>query len=64
VLAPELVDEALARDGLVRAQEQQCQQRTLVAAAERQRQAVLDYLQRPQDPELEPSPVVTKFTKV
>ena len=38
VLAPELVDEALRRDRLVRAQEQQRQQRALIPAAERHRQ--------------------------
>ena len=53
VLAPELIDETLGRDRLVRPQEQQRQQRALVSAAERHGRALVEHLERTEDPELE-----------
>ncbi len=62
VLAPQLVDQPLRRDGLVRAQEQQRQDRALVPPAQRDGRSVVEHLERAEDPELEHSPVVTGHT--
>jgi hypothetical protein len=62
VLAPELVDEPLGRHRLARAQEQQGQERTLVAAAQLHGPVAVEHLERPEDAELEHSTVVTRFT--
>ena len=53
MLAPELVDEPLGRDRLVRPQEQQRQQRALVPAAERHGPLPVEDLERAEDPELQ-----------
>ena len=53
LLAPERVDHAVARDDLVRAQEQQREHRTLLPAAERERLSLGRHLERPENPELE-----------
>ena len=50
--APELVDEPVCRDDLVRTREQECEKRPLPRAAERERTALLDDLERSQDAEL------------
>ena len=55
-VAPERVDHAVARDDLVRAQQQQSEQRTLLPAAERERLSLGRHLERPENPELE-SPI-------
>ena len=51
-LAPELVDQALARDELVRMQEQDRQDEPLLQPAQRDRLALVDHLERPEDPVL------------
>jgi hypothetical protein len=51
-LAPELVDQPLGRDHLVRVQEQDGEQRARLDAAERQHAAVGTDLERPEDREL------------
>lgn len=43
--APELVDEPVCRDDFVRTREQECEQRPLPHAAEREHAAVLDDLE-------------------
>ena len=50
--APELVDEPVCRDDLVRTREKECEKRPLPRAAERERTALLDDLERSQDAEL------------
>jgi hypothetical protein len=50
--SPELVDEAIARDNLVRAGQQNGEKRPLSRSAERERTPSLDDLERSQDPEL------------
>ena len=50
--APELVDEPVRRDDLVRTREQEREQGPLPRAAERERTALLDHLERSQDAEL------------
>ena len=50
--APELVDEPVRRDDLVRTGEKECEQRPLPRAAEWERTALLDDLERSQDAEL------------
>lgn len=63
MLAPELIDETFSRDRLVRPQEQQRQQRALVATAERQCLLPVAHLEGTEDPELEHCvTVVTGFT--
>ena len=63
MLSPELIDETLSRDRLVRPQEQQRQQRALVATAERQCLLPVAHLEGTEDPELEHCvTVVTGFT--
>ena len=52
LLAPELVDQPVAGEHLVRVHEQQRQQRALLRARERQRPVAVANLQRSQDPEL------------
>ena len=64
VLTPELVDEALGREGLVCPQEQECQEGTLISAAELHRRAFVQHLERTEDSELEHASVVTGFTSV
>src|SRR5436190_23171971 len=51
-LAPEVVDQALARDELVRMQEQDRQDEPLLQPAQRDRLALVDHLERPEDPVL------------
>src|SRR5436190_1337086 len=51
-LAPELVDQALARDELVRMQEQDRQDEPLLQPSQRDRLALVDHLERPEDPVL------------
>jgi hypothetical protein len=51
-IAPELVDQALARDHSVRVEQEDCQERALFRAADRDLAAVLDDLERAEDPEL------------
>ena len=51
-LAPELVDQPLACDELVRVQEQDRQDEPLLQPAQRNRLALVDHLQRPEDPVL------------
>jgi hypothetical protein len=53
MLAPELVDEALRRDGLVRTKKKQCEERALVPAAERHRRLPIEDLEGTEDPELQ-----------
>jgi hypothetical protein len=53
VVAPELLDEPLARDDLVRVQDKKGEQRALLRAAERQRALRLCGLERPEDLEVE-----------
>ena len=63
MLSPELIDETLSRDWLVRPQEQQRQQRALVATAERQYLLPIAHLEGTEDPELQHYvTVVTGFT--
>jgi hypothetical protein len=50
-LAPQLVDEPLGRDHLIRMQQQQHQQRALLAPAERKRAVLLGHFQRTEKPE-------------
>ena len=52
-LAPQLIDQPFARHHLAAAQHQDCQQRPLLRAAERNRPLPLDHLDRPQDTEVE-----------
>jgi hypothetical protein len=58
-LAPERVDQAVARDDLVRAQEQAREQRRVPPGAERDGALAVDNLQRSEDAELRllPPPV-------
>ena len=53
-LAPELVDQPVARDHLSGVQQQHGQQRPLLGAAEAQRDVAPQNLQGPQNPELKP----------
>ena len=50
--APELVDQAVDRNNLVRVGEQEGEQRPLPAASKRDRHAVVENLERAEDPEL------------
>ena len=50
--SPELVDQAVGRDDLVRAGEQQGEQRSLALTPECKRAVGVDHLQGPKDPEL------------
>ena len=52
-LSPQRVDQPVARDDLVRAQQQVAEQCALAAALDRERMAILHHLQRAQDPELD-----------
>jgi Protein kinase domain len=62
---PQLFDQPVGRDDLVRAGEQQGQQRPLPRSAERERTALLDDLERSQDPELHvSSPAATLAPRV
>ena len=51
-LAPQLIDQAIARERLPAAQQQDREQRPLARAAEHNRPFLLDHLKRPQDAEL------------
>ena len=51
-LAPELVDQPVARDGLVRPQEEHREERTLLPGPERYEAAAVANLDRPEDPEV------------
>ncbi|MGH3134980.1 MAG: hypothetical protein ACRDPV_00625 [Gaiellaceae bacterium] len=53
MLVPELVDEPVARDDLVRMNDQDTEQRALTGAAQGDLPAVPPRLQRPENPELE-----------
>jgi len=53
LLAPDLVHEPLGGDRRVRAQKQECEQRALVAAGDRDRSAVCRHLERSEDAEVE-----------
>ena len=48
-LAPELVDQPLARDHLVRMEEQHREERLLLGRAERHGQSVVEHMQRTED---------------
>ena len=64
MLAPELVDEALGGDGLVRPEQQERQERALVPAAERHSFLPVEDLEGAEDPELQHCiRVVTGFTR-
>ena len=52
VVPPELVDDPVAGDGVVRAQEQHCQQCPLLARGERQRLRAVDDFERAEKPKL------------
>ncbi len=52
-VAPQVLDQSLARDRLVRVNEEEAEQRSLSGATERERLRVPDDLQRPEDAELE-----------
>src|SRR5439155_26064853 len=52
VLAPELLDEPVGGDDLVRVQEEDGQERALLASAEPERSVLLDDLQRAEYPKL------------
>ena len=56
---PELVDQRLAGDDLVRAQEEKREQRPLLASAEGDEPAVADDLERTEDSELQPPRTLT-----
>ena len=66
LLAPELVDQAVDRDDLVRVHQQRGQERALLRRPERDRAARLEGLDRPEDAELhvpaEPSTVESART--
>jgi hypothetical protein len=51
-LAPELVDQAVARHELVRVEQEQGEQSAVVAGADRDRPFAVDDLERAEDPEL------------
>ena len=51
-LAPELVDQPVARDGLVRLQEEDREERALLPRAERDEAVAVANLDRPEDPEV------------
>jgi hypothetical protein len=51
-VTPELVDETLDRDRMVRVEEEKCEERPLPHRAEHQGLAVLDDIERPKDSEL------------
>ena len=53
LLAPELVEQAIGRDHLARADDQAAEQRALLLAAERDLPVVPHDLERPEDAELE-----------
>jgi hypothetical protein len=53
MLSPELVDETLRRDRLVRPQQEQRQQRALVPAAERHGCLPVEHLERAEDAEFQ-----------
>ncbi len=55
-LPPKLIDQAIARDRLPTAQQQNRQQRPLLRAAKHNRPLLLDHLKRPQDTELKHDP--------
>ena len=61
-LAPERVDEPLARDGRTAPQQQLREQRALLRAAERNRAALGDHLDWTQQPEFRPDPSLDKRT--
>jgi hypothetical protein len=52
ILTPDGVDQAVARDGLIRMEQKNSEQRALLAAAERERPAVQPNLDGPKDSEL------------
>jgi hypothetical protein len=52
-IRPELLDESLARDGLVRVYEQEAEERALFRATERECSPTPDDFKRPEDPKLE-----------
>ncbi len=64
ILAPDRVDQPFGRDGAIRAEEQEREHRTGPPAAERDRlAAVVDHLERPEQPELhDPSQLLLKPT--
>ena len=51
--APELLDEPLARDGLVRVYEEEAEERALLRTPERECSLALDDFERPEDAKLE-----------
>jgi hypothetical protein len=51
-VAPQLIDQTIARDRLPTAQQQDREQRPLLRPAEQNRPLLLDHLERPQDAEL------------
>ena len=53
-LPPELVDEPVARDDLVRAEEQHGEERLLLGGAERHGQSVVEHVQRTEDAVVDP----------
>jgi hypothetical protein len=53
MLTPELVDEALGGDGLVRPEQEQGQERALIPAAERNGCLPVENLEGTEDPELQ-----------
>ena len=53
LLAPELVDQAIGRDDLIRVEDQDDEQRSALRAAELERPPVGDGLQRPEDAEVQ-----------
>ena len=52
-VAPERIDEAITRDDAVAFEEKQCEQASLLGAAEREHAATDDHLHRPEDTELD-----------
>lgn len=59
LLAPERVHEKLGRDDVIRLEQEHCEDRALLLAAERERAPVVgEYLERPEDPELRHTRVV------
>src|SRR5262249_49983499 len=53
LLAPELLDDPIARKHLARVDQQEREQRTLLLAAEQDRAGLVDGFERPEDPELD-----------
>jgi hypothetical protein len=62
VLAPEAIDEPFGRDGLIRPEQQQGQQRALIPPRERDGPSFVEHLERAEDPELQHAPVVTEVS--